>query len=173
MTFGRCSTSSRPSSLFEIGGLSSTLQVLREDELLYERDQVFGGAQLTQLLMRQYGFTAEEAEAKKRANELPEDYAQTVLAPFVQNLAQEVERALKFFFTSTPHNRVDMILLAGGSAGLHGLTEAITEATSFPCQMINPFDGMELGRGVREQKVLREAPSYLTACGLAMRRFLR
>jgi type IV pilus assembly protein PilM len=72
-----------------------------------------------------------EAEAKKRANELPEDYAQTVLAPFVQNLAQEVERALKFFFTSTPHNRVDMILLAGGSAGLHGLTEAITEATSF------------------------------------------
>ncbi len=160
-------------ALFEIGGLSSTLQVLREDELLYERDQVFGGAQLTQLLMRQYGFTAEEAEAKKRANELPEDYAQTVLAPFVQNLAQEVERALKFFFTSTPHNRVDMILLAGGSAGLHGLTEAITEATSVPCQMINPFDGMELGRGVREQKVLREAPSYLTACGLAMRRFLR
>ena len=159
-------------ALFEIGGLSSTLQVLREDELLYERDQVFGGAQLTQLLMRQYGFTAEEAEAKKRAGELPEDYAQVVLDPFVQNLAQEVERALKFFFTSTPHNRVDLILLAGGSAGLHGLTEAITDATSFPCQMINPFDGMELGRGVREQKVLREAPSYLTACGLAMRRFL-
>ena len=62
--------------------------------------------------------------------------------------------------------------MAGGSAGLHGLTEAITDATSFPCQMINPFDGRGLGRGVREQKVLREAPSYLTACGLAMRRFL-
>jgi len=26
---------------------------------------------------------------------------------------------------------------------------------------------------VREKKMLREAPSYLTACGLAMRRFLR
>ena len=38
---------------------------------------------------------------------------------------------------------------------------------------MNPFDGMEVGRGVREKKMLREAPSYLTACGLAMRRFLR
>ena len=52
------------------------------------------------------------------------------------------------------------------------LTEAITEHTGCPCQVLNPFDGMSLGRAVREQKMLREAPSYLTACGLAMRRFL-
>ncbi|HMN20340.1 MAG TPA: pilus assembly protein PilM [Ottowia sp.] len=160
-------------ALFEIGGVSSTLQVLRGEELLYEREQGFGGAQLTQMLVRQYGFTLEEAEAKKRAGELPEDYAEVVLAPFVEQLAQEVERALKFFFTSTPHNRIDYILLAGGSATLHGLTEAITDHTSYPCQVINPFDGMVIGRGVREKRLLREAPSYLTACGLAMRRFLR
>lgn len=160
-------------ALFEIGGVSSTLQVLRGDELLYEREQGFGGAQLTQMLVRQYGFTLEEAEAKKRAGELPADYANAVLAPFVEQLAQEIERALKFFFTSTPHNRVDYVLLAGGSASLHGLAEAITEHTSYPCQVVNPFDGMAIGRGVREKRLLREAPSYLTACGLAMRRFLR
>ena len=160
-------------ALFEIGATTSTLQVLRNDELLYERDQVFGGAQLTQMLVRQYGFTQEEAEAKKRAGELPDDYGQVVLHPFIESMGQEVERALKFFFTSTPHHRVDYILLAGGSAGLPGLTEAVTNHTSFPCQVLNPFEGMEIGRGVREKKMLREAPSYLTACGLAMRRFLR
>ena len=32
---------------------------------------------------------------------------------------------------------------------------------------------MKLGSGVREQKVRRGAPSYLTACGLAMRRFVQ
>ena len=31
---------------------------------------------------------------------------------------------------------------------------------------------MKVGAGVRESKVRKEAPSYLTACGLAMRRFL-
>jgi len=160
-------------ALFEIGAMTSVMQVLRNDELLYERDQVFGGAQLTQMLVRQYGFTQEEAESKKRAGELPDDYGPTVLQPFVESMAQELERALKFFFTSTPHNRVDYVLLAGGTAGLPGLTEAVTRHTSFPCQVVNPFDGMEIGRGVREKKMLREAPSYLTACGLAMRRFLR
>ncbi len=160
-------------ALFEIGAMNSTLQVIRNDDLVYERDQVFGGAQLTQMIARQYGFTVEEAESKKRGGELPDDYGQAVLEPFVESLAQEVERALKFFFTSTPYNRVDYILLAGGTASLPGLTEAITRHTSFPCQVVNPFEGMEIARSVREKKMLREAPSYLTACGLAMRRFLR
>ena len=160
-------------ALFEIGAMNSALQVIRNDDLVYERDQVFGGAQLTQMIARQYGFTVEEAESKKRGGELPDDYGQAVLEPFVESLAQEVERALKFFFTSTPYNRVDYILLAGGTASLPGLTEAITRHTSFPCQVVNPFEGMEIARGVREKKMLREAPSYLTACGLAMRRFLR
>ena len=123
--------------------------------------------------MAQLQFTQEEAEAKKRAGDLPDDYGATVLKPYIESLAQEVERALKFFFTSTPHNRVDYILLAGGTASLPGLKEAITEHTAFPCQVVNPFDGMEVARAVREKKMLREAPSYLTACGLAMRRFLR
>ena len=160
-------------ALFEIGAMTSTMQVLRNDDLIYERDQVFGGEQLTQMLVRQYGFTQDEAETKKRAGELPDDYGTVVLQPYVESLAQALERALKFFFTSTPHNRVDYILLAGGTAGIPGLTEAITRHTSFPCQVVNPFDGMEVGRAVREKKMLREAPSYLTACGLAMRRFLR
>ncbi|MBH1965978.1 MAG: pilus assembly protein PilM [Comamonadaceae bacterium] len=160
-------------ALFEVGATTSTLQALRNDELLYERDQIFGGAQLTQMLVRQYGFTLEEAEAKKRAGELPDDFGAVVLRPYVESLAQEIERALKFFFTSTPHHRVDYVLLAGGTAGLLGLTEAVTKHTTFPCHVVNPFEGMEIGRAVREKKMLREAPSYLTACGLAMRRFLR
>jgi type IV pilus assembly protein PilM len=39
--------------------------------------------------------------------------------------------------------------------------------------VVNPFDGMTIGGSVREAKVRKEAPSYLTACGLAMRRFLQ
>jgi type IV pilus assembly protein PilM len=160
-------------ALFEIGAATSGLQVLRNDDLIYERELVFGGAQLTQLLVRQYGFTQDEAENKKRAGELPRDYSNVVLAPYVESLSQEIDRALKFFFTSTPYNRVDHILLAGGTASLEGLREAVTKYTAFPCHVVNPFYGMAFGRAVREKKIQREVPSYLTACGLAMRRFLR
>ncbi len=158
-------------ALFEVGSLTTSMQVMRDDEVLYDRDQAFGGAQLTQQIVRQYGFSAEEAEAKKRSGELPEDYESAVLKPFMETMVQELGRALQFFFTSTPHNKVDYILLAGGSAALPGLTSAVTQHTSFPCSLLNPFDGMEIGDGVRLKKMTREAPSYLTSCGLALRRF--
>ncbi len=159
-------------ALFEVGALTTSMQVIRDDEVLYERDQAFGGAQLTQLIVRQYGFSLEEAESKKRSGELPEDYESTVLRPFVESMVQEIGRALQFFFTSTPHNKVDYVMLAGGSAALPGLTEAVTQQTGFPCSLVNPFDGMEIGDGVRLKRMTREAPSYLTSCGLALRRFL-
>lgn len=158
-------------ALFEIGSVTTSMQVIRNDEVLYERDQAFGGAQLTQLIIRQYGFSLDEAEAKKRSGELPDDYASSVLKPFVASLTQEIGRALQFFFTSTPHNRVDHVLLAGGSSSLDGLTEAITQQTSFTCRLVNPFDGMEIGSGVTQSKMRRDAACYLTACGLALRRF--
>ncbi|MFI4926719.1 MAG: pilus assembly protein PilM, partial [Burkholderiales bacterium] len=160
-------------ALFEVGASTTSMQVIRNDEVLYDRDQAFGGAQLTQLIVRQYGFSPEEAESKKRSGELPDDYESGVLRPFVDSMAQEVARALQFFFTSTPHNRVDHIMVAGGSASLPGLSESITAATSFPCDLADPFQGMQFGDNVREKKVRREAPSYLTSCGLAMRRFVQ
>ncbi len=160
-------------ALFEVGALTTSMQVIRNDEVLYDRDQAFGGAQLTQLIVRQYGFSLEEAESKKRSGELPEDYDTSVLRPFVESMVHEIGRALQFFFTSTPHNKVDFVMLAGGSAGLPGLTEAVTQHTTFPCSVVNPFDGMEMGDGVRLKKMTREAPSYLTSCGLALRRFLQ
>jgi type IV pilus assembly protein PilM len=158
-------------ALFEIGSMNTSMQVIRNGESIYDRDQAFGGAQLTQLIMRQYGFSQDEAEQKKRSGDLPDDYAGQVLKPFVDNTAQEVARALQFFFTSTPHNRVDQIMLAGGGASMPGLVEAIMEQSSVPATIVNPFEGMETGAGVRLNKMTREAPSYLTACGLAMRRF--
>ncbi|CAD5372589.1 Type IV pilus biogenesis protein PilM [Rubrivivax sp. A210] len=158
-------------ALFEIGADTTSLKVLRDDEMLYDRDQAFGGSQLTQLISRQYGFSFEEAEAKKLSGDLPEDYDASILTPFVDSLSQEIGRALQYFFTSTPHHKVHYVMLAGGTATLPGLKERVTDLTGFSSNVVNPFENMHLGSAVRESRVRREAPAYLTACGLAMRRF--
>jgi type IV pilus assembly protein PilM len=160
-------------ALFEIGADTTSLKVLRDEELLYDRDQSFGGSQLTNLISRQYGFSFEEAEQKKLSNDLPEDYESSVLNPFVDSLSQEIGRALQYFFTSTPHHKVHYVMLAGGTATLPGLKERVTDLTGFACMIVNPFENMDIGAAVRESKLRREAPSYLTACGLAMRRFFQ
>lgn len=160
-------------ALFEVGAMTTSMQVIKNDEVLYERDQAFGGAQLTQLIVRQYGFSPEEAETKKRSGDLPEDYESGVLKPFVDSMAQEIGRALQFFFTSTPHNKVDYVMLAGGSSALRGLSESVTQQTTFAALQVDPFQAMTIGSNVKEKKMRREVASYLTSCGLALRRFLR
>jgi type IV pilus assembly protein PilM len=160
-------------ALFEIGADTTSLKVLREGEMLYDRDQAFGGSQLTTLISRQYGLSFEEAEQKKLAGDQLEDYESQVLIPFVDSLSQEIGRALQYFFTSTPHHKVHYVMLAGGTATLPGLKDRVTDLTGFASMVVNPFDGMKIGSNVKETKVRKESPSYLTACGLAMRRFLQ
>ena len=158
-------------AIFEIGGNASFLQIIHNNAVIYERDQSFNGGQLTQMIMRQYGFSQEEAEQKKRNNDLPADYKTVVLKPFVESIGQEINRALQFFFTSTPHNRIDHILLAGGSAVLSGLTDAVIEATGCATSVANPFEDMVMDAAVRSRSKSKDFSTYLTACGLALRRF--
>lgn len=160
-------------ALFQVGSMTTSMQVMRDDELLYDRDTAFGGAQLTQMIIRQYGFSQEEAEDKKKSDLLPESFGAVVLPSFIESLAQEVGRALQFFFTNTTHSKVDMVMLAGGCASLPGLTDVVTRQTGFACSVVNPFAGMVIASTIQVDQMHREAPSYLTSCGLALRRFLQ
>ncbi|WP_073353465.1 pilus assembly protein PilM [Lampropedia hyalina] len=158
-------------ALFELGANISSLQVLQGQDVLYEREQSFGGQQLTNAIARHYGISAEEAETQKRNGDMPEDYEKAVLQPFIATLTQEITRSLQFFYTSTPHNKVDRILLAGGTSTIAGIAASVTQAVGTVCQVANPFEGMDMGRSAHMKTVMRDAPIYLTACGLALRRF--
>ncbi len=159
--------------LFQIGAQVTHVSVLMDGQTIYEREQPFGGNQLTQDIVRAYGLSHEEAEAKKRAGELPEGYERELLEPFLENVALEVTRAIQFFFTSTPYTRIDQIFLAGGCAIIPGLVEIVADRTKISASVISPFKGMQLAASVREKQLRQEAPAFLVACGLAMRRFDR
>jgi type IV pilus assembly protein PilM len=161
----------RIAALFQIGAQATHISVLQNGDTIYEREQPFGGIQLTQDIVRAYGLSFEEAEARKKAGDLPDNYAGDLLAPFLENAALEVTRAIQFFFTSTPYTRIDQIYLAGGCAQVAGLPDIIASRTKISSAVISPFKGMQLGPSVREQQLRNEAPAYLVACGLALRRF--
>jgi len=158
-------------ALVDIGGRAASLQVLRNGELLHERDQAFSGGQLTRMIMRRYGWSEQEAEQRKRGAGLPPDYGAAVLRPFVETVAEQLRRALRLFFSGTPYRRIDQVLLAGGGAALGGLAPAISRATGLPAAVANPFDGMALRGAPGNRRGDAGSAGYLTACGLALRRF--
>ncbi|OIQ90100.1 competence protein A [mine drainage metagenome] len=158
-------------ALVDLGAHVMNVTVLKNDQLLYTREQAFGGNQLTQDIMRTYGMSGEEAETAKRTSSLPENYAPELLRPFMDSLALEVSRALQFFFTSTQYNEVDHIVLAGGCAVIAGLDEVVAARTQIDTVVANPFVGMQISPRIRPKHLVADAPSLMVACGLALRRF--
>jgi type IV pilus assembly protein PilM len=158
-------------ALVDIGAVATKVMVMRGDQLVYSREQAFGGSQLTQDIMRAYGMSSEEAEAVKRSGAGPENYEPELLRPFVENLALEVSRALQFFFSSTQFNQVHHIVLAGGCAAIPGIDEIVATRTQVPTVIANPFAGMVPSSRIRPRQLMVDAPLLMVACGLALRRF--
>ncbi len=156
-------------ALVTLGADTTRLRVLQGEETLYDRDQPFGGAQLTLALAQTLGTDFEQAERRKTSEDLSSPAFQGAVSTFVDAQAREIGRALQYFFTSTPHHEVDRIVLAGGGATVPGLAQRVAAITGFPTSAVDPFEAMEIAHGLSRDRLAREAPAHLTACGLAMR----
>ncbi|HEX7342457.1 MAG TPA: pilus assembly protein PilM [Rhodanobacteraceae bacterium] len=157
-------------AVVDIGETMTTLAVLKNQRTLYSREQVFGGKQLTDDIMRHYGMTQAEAARVKVAGGLPDTYEVEVLDPFRGAVIQQVSRLLQFFYASSEYSKVEQLVLAGGCAAIEGLSEMATEQLDVPCCVANPMAGMNVATRIRGQ-LAQDAPSLMIAAGLAMRSF--
>lgn len=158
-------------AMVDTGATMTTLNILRNGRSLYSREQVFGGKQLTDEVMRRYGLSYEEAGLAKRQGGLPESYDIEVLEPFKEAMVQQVSRLLQFFYAGSEFNRVDQIVLAGGCASIPGIAAMVEEQLGVPTVVANPLAQMTLGPRVQAHALAQDAPALMIACGLALRSF--
>jgi type IV pilus assembly protein PilM len=158
-------------AMVDMGANSTAVNIMRNGQSIYLREQPFGGNELTEEIQNKFGLTAEEAEVAKREGGLPEEYDSELLQPFVEKMGLEIARALHFFFSSTAYNHVSHIVLSGGCAAIPGADAAITRRTQVPVTIANPFALMEVSPKIRAHSLAQDAPSLMVACGLALRRF--
>ena len=158
-------------AIIDIGATMTTLSVLHDNKIIYTREQVFGGKQLTEEIQRRYGLSYDEAGMAKRQGGLPDNYVPEVLEPFKEAMAQQVSRSLQFFFSSSQYNNVDHIVLAGGSASIVGVDDLIEAKLGTNTSIANPFVNMSLSSRVKAQTLSNDAPALMISCGLALRSF--
>ncbi len=158
-------------ALIDSGATMTTLNVLRNGRTIYSREQVFGGKQLTDEVMRRYGLSYEEAGLAKRQGGLPENYQAEVLEPFKEAMVQQISRLLQFFYAGSEFNRVDQIVIAGGCASIPGIGPMVEEQLGVPTLIANPLANMTLGPRVQAHALAQDAPALMIACGLALRSF--
>jgi hypothetical protein len=74
-------------AVVDIGATMTTLSVLLNGRIIYTREQLFGGRQLTEEIQRRYGLTVEQAGLAKKQGGLPDDYVSEVLQPFRERIS--------------------------------------------------------------------------------------
>ncbi len=158
-------------AVIDVGATTTNINVMRDNRSIYTRDHTFGGRQLTEEIQRRYGLSYEEAGLAKKQGGLPDNYQTDVLRPFMEAMCQEVMRALQFFYSSSPYNSVDQVLLAGGCAQIPGVEELVAARVGVATAIANPFASMSLASRIKPQLLSNDAPSLMISCGLAMRGF--
>ena len=158
-------------AIIDIGATMTTLSVLTNSATPYTREQLFGGKQLTEEIQRRYSLSVEEAGLAKKQGGLPADYETEVLQPFKEAVVQQVTRSLQFFYSSSTHDDVDHIILAGGTSSINGLADMVAAKLGTPTSIANPFVNMTLSSKVNAINLNNDAPAMMIACGLAMRSF--
>ncbi|MFK7829635.1 MAG: pilus assembly protein PilM [Congregibacter sp.] len=158
-------------AIVDIGATMTTLSVLKDGGTIYTREQLFGGKQLTDEIMRRYGLPLEEAGLAKKQGGLPDDYEPELLTPFRDAVVQQVTRSLQLFFSSSQYNDVDYLIMAGGVSYMEGLAELVEQQLGTPAIVANPFAEMTISSRVNAVALGSDAPAMMIACGLAMRSF--
>lgn len=157
--------------VFDFDASITNLSVYRDDETIYERDHPFGTGELTLTIARNYGLSEEEAEEKRKAGDLPDDFESNVMRPFIESISMNTANAVDQYIKTNENDQLDYLMLAGGSSVVSRLLEQISANTGISTMLANPFEGIEFTDGVTEKRIQKESLGFLVASGLALRKF--
>lgn len=155
--------------LVDIGASTLTLNVLRKGKVIYNREQAFGGNDLSNTIHQQYGIEIAEVEKQLRLRELDAEITEMLVQPFATGVAQQVSRALQFFYSSGAQNQLTRVYLAGGVAGIENLEKLVEAEIGVETFIANPCEDMKVVSKINPAKLEQDAPTLVKACGLALR----
>jgi len=159
-------------ALVNIGARYSCMNILRGGRSTFTGDVPVGGKEFNDALVRNLGVSAGEAETIKLGGnpQYPLEQVEPVLQPVKEFLAEEIHRALSFFWTAATDEQISMILLAGGTSRVPGLMQLLSERLEVPVHVVNPLSNVTIGSGVDRAALEKDGPSFAIAVGLGVRR---
>jgi len=159
-------------AIVDIGATMTLFSVNEKGKNIYNRDQLFGGEQYTRSIVSYYNKSFEDAEFAKISKDLPPNYTFEVLAPFHTILVQQIRRAIQMFLTTSGKEKIDYLIVSGGSALVEGIQELLAEEIGVHTIIANPFANMKIADSIDTEQLSTIAPQFLVASGLALRSFV-
>ena len=159
-------------AVIDIGASTLCLNIFQNGQVVYNREQAFGGNDLSQAIHQQHGMTMEEVDLAFRENSLSQEIKDQMVEPFTNTVIQQVSRALQFFYSSGMHGQLAKVFVCGGVSGLPNLTPRLSEDLELQTEILNPFEHCSVNRKLNPERLKRDSAVLVKACGLALRSFI-
>ena len=160
-------------ALVDIGAQFTNLNLMVGRKSLFWRDIAWGGHRFTDKLMEDWGVSREAAEQLKEgtaAEGHTPGEVEPSLSAISDSFADELGRTIDFFRSSFKVDRLDRVLLSGGSAKVTHLPDILGERLRVPVSRVDPFRALELDERSIDPAVVRDIGcSAAVAVGLALR----
>ncbi|MFZ2024961.1 MAG: type IV pilus assembly protein PilM [Microgenomates group bacterium] len=157
--------------LISIGAQTTEITILHGSVIAFTRSISAGGEALSRALSQSLDFTVVQAEEYKKTYGLQRGLLEgklvTAMEPVMTTILNELKRAIAFFGEKYASDRVEAIILSGGTAKLPGVVSYITEQVAIETQIANPWVGIQ--KEARFSILSTEGPTFAVAAGLAMR----
>jgi type IV pilus assembly protein PilM len=162
-------------ALLNLGASVMNINIVKGTTPLFPRDVSVGGHQYTDSLQKELDLSFEDAEALKlgqKVGTVSEDAKQPILQQVTEIIVLEIQKTFDFFRASASGEHIEKIYLAGGSARVPGLLEALRQEFSLPVEVLNPFQRIAPPlNGSAAGMVEENAGQMAVAVGLALRSF--
>lgn len=160
-------------ALVNIGASFTNITMLVGSKSVFWRDISWGGHRFTDKLMEDWGVSREGAEALKQGQAAEGRTGEEVepsLSAISDSFADELGRTIDFFRSSFKVDRLDRVLLSGGSSKVQGLADILGDRLRVSVDRFNPFQLIEMDdRSVDPAAVREIGSSAAIAVGLALR----
>ncbi|MBU0989929.1 MAG: pilus assembly protein PilM [Proteobacteria bacterium] len=140
----------------------------------FSRDSSYGGAQITEAIMSEFGIDFQEAEKLKLGGiELAEkkrERLEKIVTRTVSAWVGEIKRALDFVASTRSDDAIGKIIVSGGSSRIPGFQKYLEMETRISVEALDPFKSLVIdSKRVDPDYLNYMAPQAGVAVGLALR----
>jgi hypothetical protein len=165
--------------LADIGAENTDLALVRGGKLIFCRNVSTGAAVVDQGVARLGGLSADEAESRKIrfANLGPPaddaDPREDEIRPAVRSGASQISGTISSSLSfargqlGEKDMTIDKLYVSGGGARLRGLTHYLQNTLKIPVEILDPFQGIDLGKFGDDAEIAARPTDLTAAIGLA------
>jgi type IV pilus assembly protein PilM len=156
--------------VIDIGASNTSIGIGRAGGVPFVRDVEIGGRDYTEAIARALNVSLEDAEKVKVMEPERELASMRAIEDVTRHVVQELCRSLMYYQTRGNGAQVDRLYLCGGSAGVPGIVEALTEAAGIEVRSWSPLDHVAVDESRFDIEAVKRLASVSSlAAALAMK----